>query len=130
MRLTRPKERPPIFRANIHKQAMSGDISMSQTIPIPRNEPNGNNSRRASMKIYRRIIASIYEGGTLSQSEVGISETDKLNEIVQLLASLWEAAQRLPEGSERQGVLRQIGGFQKRVAALIRRLGSEAQATS
>jgi hypothetical protein len=66
----------------------------------------------------------------LSQSKVGISETDKLNEIVQLLASLWEGAQLLPEGSERQGALRQIGGFQKRVAALIRRLGFEAQATS
>jgi hypothetical protein len=66
----------------------------------------------------------------LSQSEVGISETDKLKEIVQLLASLWEGAEQLPAGSERQEALRQIGGFQKRVAALIRRLGPEAQATS
>jgi Mg2+ and Co2+ transporter CorA len=64
----------------------------------------------------------------LSQSEVGISETDKLNEMVQLLASLYEAAQRLPDGSERQEALRQIGGFQRRTATFIRRLGSEAQA--
>jgi hypothetical protein len=57
----------------------------------------------------------------LSQ-RVGMAETDRLKEIVQLQARLWEAAQRLPEGSERQDVLRQIGGFQRRIAAFIRRL--------
>jgi len=75
------------------------------------------------------ITYRTYLGGrTLSQSEVGISETDKLNEMVQLLASLYEAAQRLPDASERQEALRQIGGFQRRMATFIRRLGSEAQA--
>ena len=46
----------------------------------------------------------------MSQRTVGISETDKLKETVQLLASLWEAAQRLPEGSDRQDALEQIVG--------------------
>jgi hypothetical protein len=49
-----------------------------------------------------------------------MSEADKLREIVQLQASLLEAAQRLPEGSERQNALRQIGGFQRRVEAFVR----------
>jgi hypothetical protein len=49
-----------------------------------------------------------------------MSETDKLREIVQLQASLLEAAQRLPEGSERQNALRQIGDFQGRVEAFVR----------
>jgi len=64
----------------------------------------------------------------LSQRTVGISEIDKLKETVQLLASLWEAAQRLPEGSDRQDALEQIGGFQRRVEAFIRRSTLKAQA--
>jgi hypothetical protein len=48
-------------------------------------------------------------------------EADELKDMTRLLASLWEAAQRLPEGSERQDAFRQIGGFHKRVAALISR---------
>jgi hypothetical protein len=66
----------------------------------------------------------------LSQHAVGISESDKLKEIVQLLVSVWEAAERLPEGSERQNALRQIGTFERRVVAFIRQLGSEPQAVS
>jgi hypothetical protein len=41
---------------------------------------------------------------------------------------LWEAAQRLPEGSDRQDALEQIGGFQRRVEAFIRRSTLKAQA--
>jgi hypothetical protein len=41
--------------------------------------------------------------------------------MMRLLASLWDAAQRLPEGSERQDAFRQIGSFHSRVAALISR---------
>ena len=41
--------------------------------------------------------------------------------VTSVLASLWEAAQRLPEGSERQDAFRQIGSFHRRVAALIAR---------
>jgi hypothetical protein len=59
------------------------------------------------------------EDRTLSQRAVGISETDKLKETLQLLASLWDAAQRLPEGSDRQDTLEQIGGFHRRVEAFI-----------
>jgi hypothetical protein len=52
----------------------------------------------------------------------------KLKEIVNLQASLWETAQRLPEGSERQDALREIDHFQTRMTVFIRRLGSEALA--
>ena len=97
-------------------------------LKAPDQRPSTEATERYSTYVF--CLGPIYEGRTLSQSEVEISETDKLNEIVQLLASLWEGAQRLPEGSERQGALRQVGGFQKRVAVLIRRLGSEARATS
>jgi hypothetical protein len=48
-------------------------------------------------------------------------EADELNDMTRLLASLWEAAQQLPEGPERQNAFRQIGGFHRRVAALISR---------
>ena len=52
----------------------------------------------------------------------------KLKEIVNLQASLWEAAQRLREGSERLDALREIDRFQTQMAVFIRRLGSEALA--
>ncbi|MGY4286715.1 hypothetical protein ACVWXO_005935 [Bradyrhizobium sp. LM2.7] len=42
-----------------------------------------------------------------------------MKDLVRLLTSLWEAAQRLPEGSERQDVFRQIGIFHGRVAAIV-----------
>jgi len=61
------------------------------------------------------------EDSTLSRRTVGMSETDELKDMTRLLASLWEAAQRLPEGSERQDAFRQIGSFHRRVAALIAR---------
>jgi hypothetical protein len=66
-------------------------------------------------------IRSYNEDLTLSRRTVGMSETDELQDMTKLLASLWEAAQRLPEGSERQDAFRQIGSFQRRVAALITR---------
>jgi hypothetical protein len=44
-------------------------------------------------------------------------EADELKDMTTLLASLWEAAQRLPEGSERQDAFRQI----RQMAALIAR---------
>ena len=50
-----------------------------------------------------------------------MSEADELEDLARLLASLWETAQRLPEGSERQDAFRQIGRFHKRVAALVTR---------
>jgi hypothetical protein len=61
-----------------------------------------------------------YEDSTLNRC-AGISEADKLQDIAQLLASLWEAAQRLPEGSERHDAFREIGSFQKRAAVLVTR---------
>ena len=50
-----------------------------------------------------------------------MSEADELKDMARLLASLWDAAQRLPEGSERQDAFKQIGSFQGRVAALVTR---------
>ncbi len=67
------------------------------------------------------FIRSYNEDSTLSRRTVGMPEADELKDMTRLLASLWEAAQRLPEGSERQDAFRQIGGFQRRVAALISR---------
>ena len=65
------------------------------------------------------FIRSYYEDSTLSRRTVGMSEADELKDLVRLLTSLWEAAQRLPEGSERQDAFRQIGGFHRRVAAIV-----------
>jgi hypothetical protein len=67
------------------------------------------------------FIRSYNEDLTLSRRTVGMPEADELKDLTKLLASLWGAAQRLPEGSERQDAFRQIGSFQRRVAALIRR---------
>jgi hypothetical protein len=58
---------------------------------------------------------------TLSRRTVGRSEADELKDMARLLANLWEAAQRLPEGTERQDAFRQIGSFYWRVAALVTR---------
>jgi hypothetical protein len=58
---------------------------------------------------------------TLSRRTVGISEANELKDMVRLLANLWETAQRLPEGTERQDAFRQIGSFYWRVAALVTR---------
>ena len=69
-----------------------------------------------------RLIRSCHEDSTtLSRRTIGISEADELRDIARMLASLWEAAQRLPEGSERQDAVRQIGSFHRRVAAVVAR---------
>jgi len=50
----------------------------------------------------------------LAKKEMGywLAEAD----IAQSLANLWEAAQQLPEGSERQDAFRQISSFHRRLA--------------
>jgi hypothetical protein len=48
-------------------------------------------------------------------------ELNELMDMARLLVNLWEAAQRLPEGSERRDAFKQISGFQRRVAALVTR---------
>ena len=75
-------------------------------------------TRRAAPALTFR---SYNEDLTLSRRTVGMPKADELKDITRLLASLWEAAQRLPEGSERQDAFRQIGSFHTRVAALISR---------
>lgn len=67
-----------------------------------------------------RQLNSICEGTTLSRRAVGRSEHE-LQEMTQMLASLCQAAQRLPEGPERQNAIREIDGFQRRLAALVAR---------
>ena len=54
-----------------------------------------------------------------------VSEISELKQLAQLLESLLEAAQRLPEGAERRAALEQISDFQRPLAALIRQ-SSEA----
>ena len=67
------------------------------------------------------VFSSNFEDGPLSDCAVRVPEIEKLKEIVQLQASLWHAAQRLPAGAERENALREIRGFQNRMTAFIRR---------
>jgi hypothetical protein len=67
------------------------------------------------------LIVHTHEDSTLSQRKVGMPEFNELIDMARLLVNLWEAAQRLPEESERRDALRQISGFQRRVAALVTR---------
>jgi hypothetical protein len=57
----------------------------------------------------------------VSQWVIGVPETDELNELARLLVRLWETAQGLPAGTERDDALRQIGNFERRFAALVAR---------
>ena len=76
-------------------------------------------TRRAAPRAH--TYPSYNEDLTLSRRTVGMPEADELKDMTRLLASLWDAAQRLPEGSERQDAFRQIGSFHRRVTALISR---------
>ena len=67
------------------------------------------------------FIRSYNEDSTLSRRTIGMPEADELKDMTRLLTSLWEAAQRLPEGPDRQDAFSQIGGFQRRLAALVAR---------
>jgi len=62
----------------------------------------------------------------MPQRFVGVPDTCELKELAQLLLSLLDTAQRLPEGPERQTAINQIGSFQKRLAALIRQSDPES----
>jgi hypothetical protein len=55
----------------------------------------------------------------MPQRSIGVPETGELKELAQLLVTLFDAAQRLREGSERQEAINQIGGFHRRLVALI-----------
>jgi hypothetical protein len=66
-------------------------------------------------------IRSYKEDSTLSRRTFGMPKADELKDMARLLANLWEAAQRLPEGSERQDAFRQINNFHLRVAVLVTR---------
>lgn len=57
----------------------------------------------------------------MSQCVVGVSRTDELNELAQLLANLRDSAQRLPVGAARDEAVRQIDNFGKRFATLVAR---------
>ena len=52
-----------------------------------------------------------------------VPEVSELKELTQLLLNLLEAAQRLPEGAERQSAFGKIADFQRRLATIIRRSG-------
>ena len=52
---------------------------------------------------------------------VELPESKKVEEIVTMLANLWDAAHRLPEGTERQNAIREIAGYQIRIVALVLR---------
>lgn len=73
-----------------------------------------------------RIDNPVWEERTLIQGAVEVPELNKMQEIVTMLANLWDAAHQLPEGLERQNALREIGGYQIRMAAFVRRRCSAA----
>jgi hypothetical protein len=50
-----------------------------------------------------------------------MAEVSKLQETIKLLESLKEAAHQLTEANDRRDALREIRGFQLRVAALVHR---------
>jgi len=57
----------------------------------------------------------------MTERDVRVPKASELKELAQLLLNLLEAAQRLPEGPGRQSAFREIDGFQKRLARLVRR---------
>lgn len=67
---------------------------------------------------------AVQEERTLIQGAVEVPEISKMQEVVTMLANLRDAAHQLPEGTERQNALREIRGYQIRMAAFVRRLGS------
>jgi hypothetical protein len=73
-----------------------------------------------------RIDNPVWEERTLIQGAVEVPELNKMQEIVTMLANLWDAAHQLPEGLERQNALREVGGYQIRIAAFVRRRCSAA----
>jgi hypothetical protein len=72
------------------------------------------------------VCDAVWEERTLIQDAVEVSEINKVQEIVTILANLLDTAHRLPDGTERQNALREIGAYQIRTAAFIRRLASAA----
>ncbi|MCA6118028.1 hypothetical protein J6524_24580 [Bradyrhizobium sp. WSM 1738] len=77
--------------------------------------------RTARYQAIPQLVRSYQKDLTLNQRTVGMPEFNELIDMARLLVNLWEAAQRLPEGSERREAFRQISGFQRRVAALVTR---------
>ena len=66
------------------------------------------------------VFSSNSEDAPLSDCAIRVPEIEKLKEIVQLQASLWDSARHLPAGAEKENALREIGNFQRRMTALIR----------
>jgi hypothetical protein len=62
---------------------------------------------------------------SLIHGALQVPEIRKMQEVVTILANLQDAANQLPEGTERQNALREVRGYQIRMAAFVRRLGSE-----
>ncbi len=55
----------------------------------------------------------------MPQRSVGAPDTSELKELTQLLLSLLDTVERLPEGPERQTAINQIGSFQRRLERLF-----------
>ncbi len=53
-------------------------------------------------------------------TENRMAEANEAEELTQLLLSLFDAAQQLPEGAERQNAFRTVDGFQKRLSGYLR----------
>jgi hypothetical protein len=73
---------------------------------------------------YSICNSAVQEERTLIQGAVEVPEISKMQEIVTMLANLRDAAHQLPEGTERQNALREIRGYQIRMATFVRRLAS------
>ena len=57
----------------------------------------------------------------LFQGAGEVPELKKMREVVMMLAGVWDAANRLPAGTERQDAIREIAGYQIRILAFVRR---------
>ena len=62
-------------------------------------------------------------GAVRTRDRMTAPATSELQELTRLLLDLLEAAQRLPEGPERQAALKQINDFQQRLAKFIPKNG-------
>jgi hypothetical protein len=71
--------------------------------------------------VQKQVLEAPKQAMESATSDIGNVGTGNTKKWIGLLVNLWEAAQRLPEESERRDALTQISGFQRRVAALVTR---------
>ena len=108
----------------VGKRLPTGDYKLKISKPIAfLRRCRADHATPPAIAVRRKFVR---EESTLSQAAVRVSEIYKLQEMVALLADLRDAAHRLPEGTDRQNALREIRGYQIKMAGFVRRLGAMA----